>query len=211
MEDVLDVYQLPYDPDEPVVCMDETCKQLVGEVSIPIAAAPGRTKRIDYEYKRNGVANVFMFTEPLAGWRSVSVTEHRAKVDWALAVRELLDVRYPNVRVVRLVLDNLNTHSIGSLYEAFAPEEARRLASRLEFHYTPKHGSWLNVAETELSVLSRQCLDRRIATKEDLVSEVLAWEEERNSSTVGVEWQFRTADARVKLKRLYPEPKLALS
>ena len=211
MEDVLDVYQLPYDPDEPVVCMDETCKQLVAEVGIPIAAAPGRTKRIDYEYKRNGVANVFMFTEPLAGWRSASVTERRAKVDWALAVRELLDVRYPNVRVVRLVLDNLNTHSIGSLYEAFAPEEARRLASRLEFHYTPKHGSWLNIAETELSVLSRQCLDRRIATKEDLVSEVLAWEQERNSSTVGVEWQFTTADARVKLKRLYPEPKLAPS
>lgn len=209
MEDVLDVYQLPYDPDVPVVCMDETSKQLVAEVSVPIPAVPGRAARVDYEYKRNGVVNVFMFTEPLAGWRSVSVTDRRAKVDWALAVRELLDRRYPNARVVRLVLDNLNTHSLGSLYEAFDPEEARRLAKRLELHYTPKHGSWLNIAETELSVLSRQCLDRRIATKQDLVSEVLAWEEERNSSTVGVDWQFTTADARVKLKRLYPEPKFA--
>ncbi len=189
--------------------MDEISKQLVAEVRTPIPAAAGRTARVDYEYKRNGVVNVFMFTEPLAGWRSASVTERRTKVDWALAVRELLDVRYPNARVIRLVLDNLNTHSLGSLYEAFAPEDARRLAKRLELHYTPKHGSWLNIAETELSVLSRQCLGRRVATRENLASEVRAWEEERNSSTVGVDWQFTTADARVKLKRLYPDLKLA--
>lgn len=204
MEDVLDVYQLPYDPEVPVVCMDEMSKQLVVELSVPIPAAPGRVARSDYEYQRNGTVNVFMFTEPLIGWRQAMVTDRRTKVDWALAVRELLDVRYPEARFVRLVMDNLNTHNISSLYEAFDPEEARRLAKRLEIHYTPKHGSWLNIAECELSVLSRQCLDRRIPTKDDFEREVRAWEAERNESTVGVVWHFTAADARVKLQRLYP-------
>ena len=205
MEDVLDVYQLPHDPEVPVVCMDETNKQLVAETSVPIPAAPGSVARVDYEYKRNGTANIFMFSEPLAGWRRVSVTDQRTKVDWALAVRELLDTHYAEARLVRLVMDNLNTHNIGSLYEAFEPEEARRLAKRLDIHYTPKHGSWLNIAECELSVLARQCLNRRIPTKDDLEREVRAWQEERNASTVGVVWQFTTEDARVKLRRLYPQ------
>lgn len=205
MEDVLDVYQLPPDPSVPVVCMDETSKQLVAEISNPIPAAPGREARADYEYKRNGTANIFMFVEPLAGTRRALVTDQRTMVDWALAVREMLDVHYPDAALVRLVMDNLNTHTIGSLYEAFAPEEARRLAKRLEIHYTPKHGSWLNIAECELSVLSRQCLDRRIPTKHDLEREVRAWETDRNESTVGVVWQFTTEKARVKLRRLYPQ------
>jgi len=205
MEDVLDVYQLPYDPKIPVVCMDEANKQLVAEIRNPIPAAPGRVARVDSEYRRNGTVNVFMFVEPLAGRRRVLVTDRRTKVDWAFAVRELLDVHYPDADLVRLVLDNLNTHTLGSLYEAFGPEEARRLAKRLEFHYTPKHGSWLNIAECELSVLSRQCLDRRIPTKEEVEREVHAWETDRNESTIGVDWQFTTEDARVKLHRLYPQ------
>lgn len=204
MEDVLDVYQQPYDPEAPVVCMDETPKQLVGEVRDPVPAAPGRTERIDYEYRRNGSANVFMFLEPLAGWRRTCVTEQRTAVDWAYQIKHLLDEDYPEAPVVRLVMDNLNTHSVGSLYEAFHPEEARRLAERLEIHYTPKHGSWLNVAEAELSVLGRQCLDRRIPDRETLVREVAAWESARNRTATGVDWQFTTDDARTKLKRLYP-------
>lgn len=204
MEDVLEVYHRAYNEKRPVVCMDETSKQLVRETRVPIALAPGRTARFDYEYQRNGVANIFMFTEPLKGRRRVEVTDQRTRHDWALAVKNLLDVDYPNAEKVVLVMDNLNTHTIGSLYEAFEPAEARRLAERLEIHYTPKHGSWLNIAETELSVLAMQCLDRRIATKADLEREVKAWEKERNNATKGVDWQFTTQDARVKLRRLYP-------
>jgi len=205
MEDVLDLYQQPYDPNRPVICMDETSKQLVAELRIPIPAKPGRPRRIDYEYERKGTANIFMFTEPLRGWRSVSATAQRTKVDWALAVRELLDVDYPRAEIVRLLMDNLNTHSIGSLYEAFEPQEARRLATRLEIHFTPIHGSWLNVAEIELKALNVQCLGRRIANFAFLKREVAAWERSRNRSTVGVDWHFTTPDARIKLKRLYPE------
>lgn len=205
MEDVLEVYHRAYDARFPVVCMDETSKQLVAETRVPIALAPGRPPRFDYEYKRNGVANIFMFTEPLKGWRWVEVTDQRTRHDWALVTKELLDIHYPDSEKVVLVMDNLNTHTIGSLYEAFEPAEARRLAERLEIHYTPKHGSWLNIAETELSVLAMQCLERRIPTKEDLTVEVKAWEDERNNATRGVDWQFTTVDARVKLRRLYPQ------
>ncbi len=204
MEDVLDLYQQPYDPDAPLVCMDEASKQLVGETRVPIPPAPGRPLRVDYEYERNGTANIFMFTEPLRGWRWTPVTDRRTRVDWALTIKELLDVHYPDAKKVRLVMDNLNTHTPGSLYEAFPPAEARRLAERLEIHHTPKHGSWLNIAEIELRVLSVQCLDRRIADKAELKQQVKAWETKRNDSTIGVDWQFTTADARIKLKRLYP-------
>ncbi len=204
MEDVLEVYHRRYDARRPVVCMDETSKQLVAETRVPIPLAPGRPRCFDYEYTRNGTANLFLFTEPLKGWRRVKVTQRRTRTDWACAVKELLDVSYPEAERVVLVMDNLNTHTRGSLYEAFEPKEARRLAERLEIHYTPKHGSWLNVAETELSVLGRQCLDRRIPTIEDLESEVEAWEAERNKTTKGVDWQFTTDEARIKLRRLYP-------
>jgi len=204
MEDVLDLYQQPYDPDAPVVCMDEASKQLVGEVKRSIPCMPGRPARIDYEYERRGTANLFMFVEPLAGRRRVRVTERRTAVDWAQQVKHLLDEDYPDARVVRLVMDNLNTHTVGSLYEAFEPAEARRLAERLELHYTPKHGSWLNIAELELRVLSGQCLDRRIPERSGLEREVNAWEQARNHATVAVNWQFTTADARIKLRRLYP-------
>jgi hypothetical protein len=205
MEDVLDVYHEPYDSARPKVCMDETSKQLCSEARSPIPVGPGRPARIDYEYERNGTANIFMFCEPLKGWRKVSVTERRTMKDWAHEIKELLDVRYPDADVVCLVMDNLNTHTIGSLYEAFEPEEAQRLAKRLEIHYTPKHGSWLNIAEIELKALSVQCLDRRIETMAKLKSEVHAWEQDRNDDVVGVDWQFTTADARIKLKRLYPK------
>ena len=204
MEDVLDLYHEPYDPEKPVVCMDETNKQLVEETRTPIPVAPGRPARVDYEYERNGSANIFMFTEPLAGSRKVRVTERRTMKDWAQQIKELLDVDYPNAKVIRLVMDNLNTHSIGSLYEAFPPEEAQRLAKRLDIHYTPKHGSWLNIAEIELKALSMQCLDRRIKSREILTQEVSAWESERNKAVIGVDWQFTTDDARIRLKRLYP-------
>lgn len=204
MEEVLDLYQLPYDPQVPLVCMDETSKQLIGEVKVPIPPAPGRPARIDYEYERRGTANLFMFVEPLKGRRRVLVTERRTALDWAHAVKKVLDEDYPDARVVRLVMDNLNVHCIGSLYEAFPPAEARRLAQRLEIHYTPKHGSWLNIAEIELRVLSGQCLDRRIPERTELENEVTAWEKNRNESVVGVDWQFTSEDARVKLKRLYP-------
>jgi hypothetical protein len=205
MEDVLEVYHRVYDERHPVVCMDETSKQLVAETRLPIPMAKGRPARFDYEYKRNGVANIFMFTEPLKGWRWAEVTDRRTRIDWALVIRELLDVQYPRAVKVVLVMDNLNIHTIGSLYEAFDPVEARRLAERLEIHYTPKHGSWLNIAETELSVLATQCLDRRIPTNEDLKREVQTWEDDRNKTTKGVDWQFTTNDARVKLRRLYPQ------
>jgi len=205
MENVLEVYHRPYDPEFPVVCMDETSKQLVGEVAVPLDVLPGQPACFDYEYVRNGTANLFMFTEPLGGWRHVAVTEQRTAIDWALQVRELLDVHYPDAKCVTLVQDNLNTHNYASLYQAFEPAEARRLMARLELVYTPKHGSWLNIAEIELGVLGRQCLARRIGEMEVLVAEVAAWEQERNASQTGVDWRFTTADARVKLKRLYPK------
>ena len=205
MEDVLDLYQRPYDQETPVVCMDETSKQLVREVRTPIPAAPGRLRRVDYEYRRGGTASLFMFVEPLAGKRRVSVRERRTAVDWAHEIKRLVEVDYPAARVVRLVVDNLNIHCLGSLYEAFPAEEARRIAERIEIHYTPKHGSWLNIAEAELSVLSRQCLDRRIPDREALASEIAAWNEDRNREASFVDWQFTTDDARIKLRRLYPE------
>jgi hypothetical protein len=208
MEDVLDVYKRPYDPKRPQVCMDETTKQLLADGREPLPEKPGHPERYDYEYEREGVANLFMFFEPLAGKRHVKVTDHRTKKDWAEAMRELSDVYYPDAEVIVVVLDNLNTHSPASFYEAFEPEEARRLVNRFEFHHTPKHGSWLNMAEIELSVLSRQCLAGRISNKEILASEVGAWEAERNTSVVKVHWRFTTADARIKLKSLYPKIEL---
>jgi hypothetical protein len=205
MEDVLEVYHLPYDPDYPVVCMDESCKQLIGEVREPIPCEPGKPARVDDEYVRNGVAEIFIEVEPLAGKRHVEITEHRTRKDWAWQIKQMLDERYPDVIKVRLVMDNLNTHNIASLYETFEPEEARRLAERLEIHYTPKHGSWLNMAEIELSVLKSQCLDRRIAEMATMQAEVAAWENDRNKSIKKIDWQFTTTDARIKLKRLYPK------
>jgi hypothetical protein len=204
MEDVLDVYQRPYDRKRPQVCMDETSKQLLADVQPPLPAQPGQKERYDYEYEREGVANLFLFVEPLVGKRHVKVTDRRTKVDWAQAMRELSDVYYPEAEVIVVVLDNLNTHSPASFYEAFEPEEAHRLANRFEFHYTPKHGSWLNMAEIEFSALGRQCLDRRIPDKACLAAEVHSWEEERNASVVKVLWRFTTADARIKLAHLYP-------
>lgn len=205
MEDVLDVYKRPYNPKRPQVCMDETTKQLLADGQVPLPAKPGHPERYDYEYEREGVANLFMFFEPLAGKRHVKVTDHRTKKDWAEAMRELSDVYYPDAEVIVVVLDNLNTHSPASFYEAFEPEEAKRLVNRFEFHHTPKHGSWLNMAEIELSVLSRQCLAGRIPNKTILASEVSAWEIDRNLAVVKVHWRFTTADARIKLKRLYPK------
>ena len=204
MEEVLDVYQQPADPDRPLVCMDEASKQLVGETRTPLPARPGDTAHEDYEYVRNGVANLFMFYAPLAGWRHVQVTEHRTRLDWAHAMRDLVDLHFPTATKIRLVCDNLNTHTAGSLYEAFPPEEARRILDRLELHHTPKHGSWLNMAEIELSVLSRQCLDRRIADDAALRHEIAAWEAPRNRAEATMDWRFTTADARIKLKHLYP-------
>jgi hypothetical protein len=204
MEDVLEVYTQPFDPQRPQVCMDETSKQLVGETRTPIPAAPGEPAREDYEYVRNGVGNLFMFFEPLAGWREVKVTERRTRVDWAQAIRDLVDRRYPQVEKIVLVMDNLNTHGIGSLYEAFPPVEAARIARKLEIHYTPKHGSWLNMAESELSILARQCLDARIPDLEHLRREVTAWQNERNQNRSRTNWRFTTEDARIRLARLYP-------
>ncbi len=204
MEDVLEVYHRPYDAANPVVCMDEASKQLIGEVRDPLPMRPGQVEKYDSEYKRLGTANIFIAVEPLAGQRTTQVTDRRTKLDWAQFIRHLLENIYPNAEKVILVMDNLNTHTIGSLYEAFDAETARHLANRLEIHYTPKHGSWLNMAETELSVLCRQCLDRRIDSKEKITKEVATWESERNSREVTINWQFTTADARIKLKRLYP-------
>jgi hypothetical protein len=204
MEDVLDVYSRPYDPHRPLICMDEASRQLLSDVRPSEPARPGRPKRIDSEYGREGVRDLFMFCEPLQGWRHVRVTERRTRVDWAEGIKDLVDVRYPEAERIVLVMDNLNTHSPGSLYEAFAPGEAKRLADKLEIHYTPKHGSWLNIAEIELSILSRQCLDRRIGDAEAFTQEIGAWEHERNQLTGKVNWHFSTVDARVKLNRLYP-------
>lgn len=204
MEDVLEVYQRPYDPRFPQVCLDELSTQLLADKRPPQPPAPGRVAREDYEYAREGVANVFLCCEPLRGWRSAAVTERRTRQDWAQAVKALVDVDYPEAERIVLVLDNLNTHTLGSLYEAFPPTEARRLAEKLEIHYTPKHGSWLNMAEIELSVLRRQCLDRRLPNRATLATEVVAWEGKRNTAGGKVDWRFTTADARIRLKHLYP-------
>jgi hypothetical protein len=204
MEEVLDVYHRPRDPVCPLVCLDETSKQLIKETRLPIPPRPGRPARTDYEYERNGTANIFMLFAPLEGWRHVEITDRHAAVDYAHLLKDLSDRWFPNATKIALVQDNLSTHKPASLYEAFPPAEARRLVERFEWHYTPKHGSWLNMAETELSVLSSQCLDRRIADKDTLVSEASTWEAARNKHHAKADWQFTTADAWVKLKRLYP-------
>jgi DDE superfamily endonuclease len=204
MEDVLEVYQRPHDPAYPVVCLDETSKQLIAETRAPIAAKPGRPARVDYEYQRNGTANLFMMFAALEGWRHVKVTDHHAAIDYAHLLKELSDAHFSKATKIVLVQDNLNTHRPASLYEAFPAAEARRLVERFEWHYTPKHGSWLDMAESELSILSCQCLDRRIADKQTLIEEVAAWEDRRNKDHTKADWQFTTANARVKLKRLYP-------
>ena len=204
MENTLEVYQRPYDPRRPQVCLDEASKQLVQQVRAPIPAAPGRPAVEDYEYQRNGTANLFMLSEPLAGRREVVVTERRTARDYARVVQHLVDEVYPHAEKIVLVQDNLNTHAPASLYKAFPPAEARRLLDRLELHYTPKHGSWLNMAEIELGVLGRQCLDRRLPDFATLAREVAAWQSQRNAAAVRTDWRFTTADARVKLKRLYP-------
>lgn len=204
MEDVLEVYRRPYDPLRPQVCLDETSKQLTKEVRTPLPVEPGRPARVDSEYERNGTANLFMMFEPLRGWRHVEVTERRTKIDFAHVIRDLVDVHYPKADVIVLVMDNLNTHHVSSLYEAFPPAEARRLIEKLEIHYTPKHGSWLDMAETELGVLSKQCLDRRIPDRNTLRREVAAWEASRNNTESKVIWRFTTENARIKLKTLYP-------
>jgi transposase len=208
MEDVLDVYARPYDPARPVVCVDEGGKQLIGDVRAPLPLRPGSPAKEDYEYERGGTANLFMAFEPLAGWRHVEVTERKTAADFAHFLRLLSDGPLRGASRIVLVCDNLNTHTPAALYEAFAPAEARRLAERFEWHYTPKHGSWLNVAEMELSALARQCLDRRIPDLARLRREVAAWEWARNVAAVKVDWQFTTADARVKLKKLYPTVQL---
>jgi hypothetical protein len=204
MEDVLDVYQRPYDEQKPVVCMDETSKQLTQETRLPIPEKPGAPAKYDTEYERNGTCNIFLSHEPLKGKRTVKVTDHRKRTDWACFVKEIIDNDYPKADKIILVMDNLNTHAKSSLYETFEPEEAKRLANKLEIHHTPKHGSWLNMAEIELSHLSRQCLDRRIEDKEKLKREIAAWNKQRNEESVIVDWQFTTKDARLKLKKLYP-------
>ena len=205
MEDVLAVYQLPYDPLVPLICMDESSKQLIGEVHPPMAPGPGHGEIIDHEYVRNGVVSLFVEIEPLAGKRHVEVTAQRKRRDFAHFIKAMLDERYPHATKVRLVMDNLNTHNTASLYEAFPPAEARRLAEKLEIHYTPKHGSWLNIAEIELSALSTQCLNRRIATAEEMRREITAWEAERNNRNAPIKWQFTASDARIKLAHIYPK------
>ena len=204
MEDTLDVYHRPYNEKIPMVCLDETNRQLIAETRKAIPAKPGQNKRVDYEYRRNGVVNLFMMFEPLKASRHVKVMDRRTRKDFAECIRELLDVHYADADKIVLVLDNLNTHSEGSLYEAFEPAEARRLAEKLEIHYTPKHGSWLNMAEIEIGVLSRQCLSKHIESKERMTAEIAAWEQQRNEADATVDWQFTTADARIKLKKLYP-------
>jgi hypothetical protein len=204
MEDVLDLYAEPYDPQRPVVCFDESPVQLVSETRSPLPIRPGRSACYDYEYKREGTANLFLFVQPLLGWRQVNVTARRAKPDFAWQMKLLVDVYLPNVNLIRLVVDNLNTHTPAALYETFAPAEARRMTRKLEFHYTPKHGSWLNMAECEFAVLTTQCLDRRIPDAITLSQEIDAWQTKRNQHKTKINWQFSTDVARVKLKRLYP-------
>jgi len=203
MEDILEVYHRIYAEDEVLVCMDETSKQQVRETRIPIPSKAGSPKKYDYEYERNGVSNLFMLSAPLEGWRHVKVTDRHTKQDWAQLIKELVDEHYPDKKII-LVMDNLNTHKLGSLYATFEPAEARRIAERLEIHYTPKHGSWLDMAEIEIGVLSRQCLNRRIPDQEMLRTEIAAWQERRNKEATTVNWRFTTDDARVKLKSLYP-------
>ena len=205
MEDVLDVYERPYDPKIPVVCMDEKPYQLLGEVRDSWAMRPGDDKKIDSEYKRNGTCSIFAFIEPKGGHHHISVHEHRTANDWAEEIKYMVDKMFPEAEKIALVMDNLNTHKPASLYKAFPPEEARRIIRKLEIHYTPKHGSWLDIAEIELNVLTRQCLSRRIPTLDLLRTELAAWEEERNKLRAGVNWQFKTSDARIKLVSLYPE------
>lgn len=205
MEDILALYTQPEDPKRPLVCMDEVPKQLISDVCEPLLAQPGQPLRVDYEYQRHGVANLFMFFEPFRGQRQVKVTETRTRVDWAKAMKELADEIHPEAEKIIVVLDNLNIHTPAAFYLAFEPEEARRLVNRFEFHFTPKHGSWLNMAEIELSVLSRQCINGRIPDGQSLCHEVQAWESDRNSKVVKVDWRFTTADARIKLKCLYPK------
>jgi hypothetical protein len=204
MEDVLEVYSRPYDAQRPQVCLDEASKQLVADITPPLPAQPGQPAREDYEYERRGTANLFMLFEPLTGWRRVKVTDRRTCEDFAQVLKELSDVHYPTAERIVLVMDNLNTHKLSVLYQVFSPEEARRLWERFEVHHTPKHASWLNVAECELSVLGRQCLDRRIESQPLLVREVDAWQDRRNAEEVRVDWRFTTKNARIKLKRLYP-------
>lgn len=204
MEDVLDLYQQPADPARPVVCFDEQPVQLISETRQPLPAQPGQLARFDFEYKREGTANVFEFFHPAAGWRHVKVTERRTRLDFAQAMLELVDVHFPHADLVRVVLDNLNTHSAASLYEAFPPAEARRIARKLEFHYTPKHGSWLNMVEIEFAILERQCLCRRIPSRAALTQEVAAWEQTRNAQHATIDWRFTNETARHKLMALYP-------
>lgn len=204
MEDILEVYQRPYSSTHPLVCLDETSKQLIKETRLPIPSEPGKPEKYDYEYERQGVSNLFMIFAPLIGVRHVKVTNRRTKIDWASLIRDIVDIYFPDAPKITLVMDNLNTHKLASLYEAFSPVEARRLIERLEIHYTPKHGSWLNMAEIEFSVLQSQCLDRRIQDQATLISEVLAWEKKRNTQKLKVDWRFTTEKARIKLKRLYP-------
>ncbi len=205
MENVLDVYHRPYDAKRPVVCFDEKSKQLVGEVCKPIAAQPGEVERCDYEYVRNGTANLFMMVEPLGGWRQVNVTSRRTKVDFALQVKELVDVHYPDAERITLVMDNLNTHRMSCLYEAFVPTEARRVIEKIEVVHTPKHGSWLNMAECELSVLEKQALGERVPDEAILREGIEIWNVDRNNRSKGIDWQFQACDARIKLRRLYPQ------
>ena len=204
MEDVLEVYQRPYDLEQPVICMDESSKQHLKEVRAPLPLKPGTPERFDTEYERNGTSNIFMFFEPLAGKRYTNITDSRTAVDWALQIRDLIDNKYPAAKRIILVMDNLNTHVGGSLYKAFPPSEAQRILSRLEIHYTPKHGSWLNMAEIELSILSRQCIGKRIPDQISMKKEVTAWQGKRNLNPQKTNWQFTTKDARIKLKKLYP-------
>jgi hypothetical protein len=204
MEDVIQTYLLPYDPAYPVVCFDEACKQLFGHANPPRRACPGHAACVDYEYERKGVCHQLMMCEPLRGWRHVKVTERRTRRDYAKCVRELVDAQYPRARRIRLVQDNLNTHDGASLYEAFAPAEARRILDKIEFHYTPKHGSWLNMAETEINIMTRQCLDRRLDSQALIANEVAAWEKQRNARRAKIHWTFTIASARRKLRKTYP-------
>jgi len=204
MENVLDVYQRSFADDEVLVCMDETSKQHIKETRTPIPPQPGEVEKYDFEYERSGVSNIFMMSAPLEGWRHVKVTDRHTKVDWAILIRELVDEHYADKRKIILVMDNLNTHKLSSLYVAFEPAEAHRIAERLEIHYTPKHGSWLNMAEIEIGVMTRQCIDRRIESQEALRSEIDAWQKQRNKKNIQINWRFTTEDARVKLKSLYP-------
>lgn len=211
MEDILDVYAQPYDPQYPMICMDEKPFQMLDNVMAPLPVKPGSCEKVDYEYERKGTGSIFIFTEPLQSWRHVSVRNQRTRIDWAEEIDELLTVYYPDAKKVVLVMDNLNTHTTASLYQAFEPEKARELAKRLEIHYTPKHGSWLNIAETELSVMTRQCLGRRIPDIKTLQAQLSAWENARNGANLMVKWQFTTTDARIKLRHLYPKHEIVNS